>query len=90
MAGPWHTGQYFHMDVRTGECLLQETVKSDLLSKEDLWKYKTLVDEAYQEELSSFVKEKIFKLVWAQEATARAIDAVWVRRWKRDSSYRRI
>ena len=70
------------MCVRTGTCFLQEAVKSDAVSKQDLVDYKDLIDEADRAELQSFVDEKIFRQAWAQQATTRAIDAVWVRRWK--------
>ena len=48
--------------------------------------FKDLIDKADRAELQSFVDEKIFRKVWAQQATTRAIDAVWVRRWKWDAA----
>ena len=83
VAGPWTAGHHFYMDVITGECFLQEAVKSDAVSRQDMIDYKDLIDAADRAELQSFIDEKIFKKIWAQTATTRAIDAVWVRRWKR-------
>ena len=65
-----------------GECYLEEAVASSAVSKDDMVKYRSLIAAADRAELQSFVDEKIFKKIWAQQATTRAIDAVWVRRWK--------
>ena len=55
-------------------------VNSDMVTQADMIKYTDIIDAADRKELRSFVTEKIFKKIWAQTASTRAIDAVWVRR----------
>ena len=86
ISGPWLSGQYFYMDCITGECYLREAVASDALSKQDEKTFAKEMWEADHKELESFVREKVFKKIWHQDATTRPIDAVWVRRWKKDPS----
>ena len=73
------------MCVFTGECfIVDDAVRSDTVTDADKVKYKDKIEKADRAELQSFVDEKIFRKVWAQQASTRAIDAVWVRRWKQD------
>ena len=64
---------------------MQEAVAKDSISKQDMIDYKDLIDAADRKELQSFVDERIFRKMWAQNATTRAIDAIWVRSWKWDT-----
>ena len=81
VAGPWCVGHRFYMRLQDGHCILAATV-SGLLTEQDVIDYWPLVDAADKAEIASFVKEKVFKLIFHSQADQWPIDAVWVRRWK--------
>ena len=72
------------MALSDGACLLADSsTTSDILTQADVDAYfYTHVEAADRAELQSFVNEKVFKLIYSDQADQRPIDAVWVRRWK--------
>ena len=72
------------MALTDGECFLADSsTTSDILTQADVeYYFHSHVEAADRAELQSFVNEKVFKLIYADQADQRPIDAVWVRRWK--------
>ena len=67
--------------MRTGEAMLQ---MDSALNDSDLQAYWPLVEAADKSELDAFIEHDVFAAVHASSiSTGNVLDAVWVRRWKR-------
>ena len=83
--GPWTNTSCFYFDLHTGEAIAYKdyAVGGDLiLTAEDLEKHWEKVDAADHAELKQFVDNKVFELAAKKDAGSNRIDAVWIRRWK--------
>lgn len=85
--GPWHKSTCFYLDVRTGECVVGSSgglaVGRDDLTEEEIVQHWDLVEEADLKEIKQFVDLNVWKKISLYDIDIAALDAIWVRKWKK-------
>ncbi|CAK0846103.1 unnamed protein product [Prorocentrum cordatum] len=83
--GPFKESRTFYFDLNTGNAIFAQN--DDILTEEDIIKYWPLVEAADRLESRSFIDNLCFKAVHHNNMdSSNVIDAVWVRRWKKDGN----
>ena len=82
LPGPWQKRTNFYMSVLTGQCFRVDQETANLTDRDlaELWPQ---VEAGDRKELESFVTHDVFQLMKKTNAWTSVLDAVWVRKKKR-------
>ena len=82
LPGPWQLRINFYMSLRTGKCFRVDQETANLTDRDlaELWPQ---VEAGDRKELESFVTHDVFQLMKKANAWTSVLDAIWVRKKKR-------
>jgi hypothetical protein len=86
--GPFKESQCFYYNFREDECF--SVTSDDILTDNDLWKYRVEVEAADRAEMQSFVDHNVFRLDFRRGEVNNIVDAIWIRRFKTVNGKRSI